>query len=255
MVTVPDGGKSVQCGGAAVLEGAAAEPHVAVRGLRVRRGERCLIDGLTLDVSRGSFIAIVGPSGIGKSSLLYCLSGLLRADSGVVCFRCAEGCAHPPTGYQRRIGFIHQDLRLVPTRTLLDNALCGRLGKLPWWRSAWGFSRAERRAAFAILESLGIAHRAHRIALECSGGEQQRAAVARAILQDPEIFFADEPVSQLDFASARRVLDVLKDLAERRGKTVFCTLHDEHLVRAYASRVIRLHSCERARWALEVPVR
>jgi phosphonate transport system ATP-binding protein len=231
------------------------EPHVAVQSLAVRRGSRTLVSGLNLSIARGKFIAVAGPSGIGKSSLLYCLAGLLKPDGGDITFRCQGGCEHEPAGYRQRVGFIHQDLRLVQNSTLLENVLCGRLGHIPWWKSAFGFSKTDKQRALQLMSELGIAQYAHRAAADVSGGEQQRAAIVRAILQDPEIFLADEPVAHLDFSSARKAMDLLKRLTRTANKTVFCTLHDPQLVAEYADLVLRLHATGDAQWTFEEPGR
>lgn len=240
---------------AAGLSPLESEPHVALRDLTVRRGARTLVGGLNFSVARGKFVAVAGPSGIGKSSLLYCLAGLLRPENGSIAFRCAGGCEHAPSGYRSRVGFIHQDLRLVQNSTLLENVLCGRLAHMPWWKSAFGFSRKDKVRALDLMHELGIAQYAHRPAAEVSGGEQQRAAIVRAILQDPEIFLADEPVAHLDFSSARKAMDVLKRLTRDEKKTVFCTLHDPQLVSEYADLVLRLDPAGETRWSFEEPAR
>jgi phosphonate transport system ATP-binding protein len=244
-----------ECGASAGADIDCSAPHLSVRDLSFRREDRWLFQGMSWSIPRGKFVALVGPSGAGKSSLLYCLAGLTNPDQGQITWRCNGGCAHAPGGFKMRIGFVYQDLRLVPNSTLLANVLCGRLGHQPWWKTMFGFESSDRRKARELMGALGIEQYTYRCAGEVSGGEQQRAAIARALLQDPEVFLADEPVAHLDEPNAFRVLDVLKQQTQTGKKTVFCALHDSALVRKYADYVLRLDHKESSAWRLEEAVR
>lgn len=205
-----------------------------LRNLRLERGSRRLFEGLSLDLEAGSVLAVVGPSGAGKSSLLACLAGLLPAASGEVSYRGPGGAAVGPRGMRGRLGFVFQDLRLVPTASLVDNVLAGRLGRHAFWRTLRGLPRAGEAQAMALLDALGIEALAARWACEVSGGEQQRAALARALFMEPAVILADEPVSALDVDGAVRALTVLRDEAKRLGAAVVCVLHDPPLVEQFA---------------------
>jgi phosphonate transport system ATP-binding protein len=208
---------------------------------------------MELEMPRGKFIAIVGPSGAGKTSLLGCLAGILPPSEGEVVFQCVQGCHHSPPAFRKRLGIVFQNFLLIGNGTLLHNVLCGRLGRYPWWRTLAGFPRSDRVEAFEILARLGLAGHVHRRAFEVSGGEQQRAALARALFQEPEMFLADEPVSNLDSELTGRVLEILRAQTRRKFRTVACVLHDQELVERFADLVITLNPDQPQGWTIRKP--
>lgn len=224
--------------------------HVTIRGLGLRRGEHWLFRGVNLDVPRGKFVAVVGPSGVGKSSFLSCLNGLVTPTEGEVEYCCLQRGLHTPANFQGHTGVVFQHNLLVPNSTVLTNVLCGRLGRYPWWRTLFGFPQADREAAFRILTDLGLAPLTHRWVCETSGGEQQRAAFARALFQEPELYLADEPVSNLDIYLTGRVLGILRQEASAYGRTVFCVLHNPDLVDRFADLVLSFDPGDATGWKL-----
>jgi phosphonate transport system ATP-binding protein len=230
----------------------ALEPdaHLQLQGLSMDRGGRSLFSGLTLEVARGSFLAVVGPSGAGKSSLLGALAGLITPTAGEVHYR-AGPMLLPPAALRGRLGVVFQDLRLVPTASLLDNVLCGRLGRRRWWTTALGLPRDGREEALALLRAMGLGGLAARWACEVSGGEQQRTALARALFMAPEVILADEPVSALDVDGAAQVLAVLRAEARRLEATVVCVLHDPPLVDEFADHVLTIDPRLPRGWRLQ----
>ncbi|WP_255686347.1 ABC transporter ATP-binding protein [Actinocorallia sp. API 0066] len=185
-------------------------------------GERVLRD-VGFVVGAGEVVAVRGPSGSGKSSLLYCLAGVVVPDDGAVLFQ-GEDLARASDERRSAVrgehfGFVLQFGELVPELSLLENvALPLRLRKVR--RGA-----AEREAA-AVLDRLGIGELGGRTAAEVSGGQAQRAAVARALVHRPSVVFADEPTGALDQASGELVLEALLDLARSRGSAVVIVTHD-----------------------------
>jgi phosphonate transport system ATP-binding protein len=228
----------------------ATAPHVRVRGLGVARGERWLFRDLDLTLPRGRFLAVVGPSGVGKSTFLSCLAGLAPPTEGSITFCCRQGHLHQAVSYRRNTGLVFQHFLLVPTASVLANTLCGRLGRYRWWQTLLGFPRRDRSPALALLDDLGLSTHAYRWSGETSGGEQQRTALARALWQQPELILADEPVSQLDAYLTGRVLGRLRLEADRRGTTIICVLHQAELVDRFADLVLSFDPQRPEGWKL-----
>ncbi len=210
------------------------------RGLvrRFRSGTTDLevLSGIDLDVAAGEIIAIVGPSGSGKSTLLHLLGGLDRPDAGDVTVAGQDlgalGDESLARLRNRRIGFVFQFHHLLPDFTALENVMLPRLigGASP--------SEAER-AARELLGAVGLADRVTHAPGELSGGEQQRVAVARALVNEPSVVLADEPSGNLDVASSRGLHELLRRLRDERGATFILATHDPSLADA-ADRVVGL---------------
>jgi phosphonate transport system ATP-binding protein len=222
--------------------------HLVLRRVGLYRNGKWLFRNLELTVPRGQFVAVLGPSGVGKSSLLSCMAGLLTPSEGEITYRCQHACLHAPCSFQKRIGIVFQNLMLIRNSSLLNNVLCGRLGRLPWWKTAIFFPREEKEDAFRVLYDLGLAHLVHRWVGEVSGGEQQRTAIARALFQEPEIILADEPVSNLDSYLTGRVLGIFKQQARLHQRTIFCVLHNPELVARFADHALSLSPGDPEGW-------
>jgi phosphonate transport system ATP-binding protein len=228
----------------------AARSHVQVDSLSVKRGDRQLFRALNLSVDRGGFLAIVGPSGGGKSSLLSCLAGLLPQTTGRILYQGKDGQCLGPSEIRGKLGFVFQHLRLTPNLSALTNTLCGTLGAKAWWQTMCGFDSASKDQAKDYLTTLGLGHCLHAPLSQMSGGERQRVALARALMQNPEVLLADEPVSHLDPTLARQVLGFLKARSRERGMTILCSLHDESLVETFADSVLELKAHHTHGWQL-----
>ncbi len=227
------------------LVGREAAEHPVVleaAGLALCRRGAPLFRSLPLSLRRGTLMAVVGPSGAGKSSLLALLAGLLPADAGTL---------RTIDGLRPRVALVPQDLRLAAHETLLTNVLCGALGRHAWWRTVSLLPAEEKAAARDLLARLGIADLASAPAGRVSGGQQQRAAVARALLQRPDLLLADEPVSQLDARTGGDVLAALRDAADADRCAVVCVLHDEEAAFEAADSVLRLDPSLPDGWRLE----
>ncbi len=225
-------------------------PHLSIKGLGLKRNGRWLFRNLSWEVPRGSIVAVVGPSGVGKSSLLNCFAGLVTPSEGELTLCCNAGCLHEPTGYQKRVGIIFQNFLLSDNSSILRNVLCGRLGRYPWWQTLFRFPHADKQAAAQLLTHLGLAEYLHRRAADISGGEQQRTAIARALFQEPELLLADEPVSNLDPELCGRVLSLLRREAHENGRTVFCVLHDSTLLERFADYALSLDPEAPEKWQI-----
>jgi putative ABC transport system ATP-binding protein len=217
-----------------------ARPIVELKGVgrRFLEGdrERAVLDGVDAEVRRGEFVALLGPSGSGKSTLLNLIGGIDLPTSGEVI---VEGEALTRMGERdrtlfrrRRIGFVFQFFNLVPTLTVEENLLLpleltGRLGA------------RERARARSLLEEVGLADRASAFPDRLSGGEQQRVAVARALVHDPALVLADEPTGNLDREMGRQVADLLDRLVRREGRTLVVVTHSTELADR-ADRILEL---------------
>ena len=214
--------------------------HVRINRLDVSREGQPVLEGLEMNVNRGSFIAVEGRSGAGKTSLLACLAGMLEPSAGEISYRCQGGCEHSPAGFRGRLGCVFQHLMLTPNATVETNVLCGLLGQRPAWRTLFGFPAEDRRRAAELLERLGLAHLAATPANKLSGGERQRVAVARALIARPECLLADEPVSNLNPELAREVLGLMREECAASGCTVICALHDAAFTEEFSDARLRL---------------
>lgn len=225
-------------------------PHLLTENLCVQREGRALLRDLHLEISRGSFVAIVGPSGIGKSSLLACLAGMLPAASGKIIYQCRGNCTHSPACFRKRLGIIFQHLRLNANCSAEANVLCGLLGQRPWWKTLFGFRKEDRKLSRSLLARFGLDGLENVPVASLSGGERQRVAISRALIASPEVILADEPVSQLDPDLAENVLVSLRNEARTSGVTVICSLHDPSLVERVADITLRISSPAPGGWTL-----
>lgn len=201
-----------------------------------------------LEIAEGESVAIVGPSGAGKTTLLRVLGLARRPSIGTA----ALG-DRPVTELSRKqlraaradIGFIHQDFRLVPNLRVLQNVLCGRLGRtsLPASLRMMLLPRThDVRTAYALLDRVGIAAKLYQRTDNLSGGEQQRVAIARALYQTPRILLADEPISNVDPARADETIRLLAEICREDGLTFCASMHNVGLARSLFPRLIGLRN-------------
>ena len=194
-----------------------------------------LVQDASLKVERGEFIAITGPSGSGKSSLLYLLGLLDRPTEGSVLLEGRDtaslSAAELANLRLARLGFVFQFHFLLPEFSTLDNVLIPirRLGRLK--------DAAARAQAMKLLEALGMAEAAAKLPEQLSGGMRQRAAIARALANDPAIILADEPTGNLDTRNAAAVFDIFTRLAAEEGRAILVVTHDAELAKRASRRV------------------
>lgn len=219
----------------------AAEVAVALEGVVVRYGRRTALQA-DLRIPAGQKVALVGPSGAGKSTLLRLCNGTRQPAEGTV--RVLGEDLQSLSGrrlrrLRSRIGTVHQSLDLVGPSSVLQNVTAGALGRWSTPRALISRVRPlEADAARAALAALGIAHLERERTERLSGGEQQRVALARILVQDPAVLLADEPVASLDPARAEAVLEMLTDIAAER--TLLVSLHDAQAARRWCDRVLGL---------------
>ncbi len=220
-----------------------------VQNLGLARNKKWLFKNLELSIPGGSLVAILGPSGVGKSSLLSCLSGSENPSEGKIVFKMGEK-SHNTESINPHLGIVFQSLRLTEHVTVLENVLYGKVSQYGLKECLMGFPPADKNEAYKILTDLGISHLAHQWASQTSGGEKQRTAIARTLFQNPQFILADEPVSNLDTYYAGRVMGLLKNLTSREGKIVFCALHDPQLISRFADYALSLNPAHPEGWNL-----
>ncbi len=220
--------------------------HLAANGLaksyRKGKNEVPVLHGVDLEVERGEMVAVVGSSGSGKSTLLHVLGLLDTPDSGSVLLEGQRIDDGPDlkrdTLRNKTFGFIFQFYHLLPEMTALENVMLPHLirhGVV----SYWSIRKQVRTEAQALLERVGLGHRLDHRPSELSGGEMQRAAIARALAGGPEVLLADEPTGNLDTTTGQGVLELLRDLNRERGLTMMLVTHDLQIAQQ-ADRVVRL---------------
>jgi phosphonate transport system ATP-binding protein len=225
-----------------------------VRGLTHAYGGIPVLRAVDLSVSPGEVVAVVGPSGAGKTTLFRCLTQLVRADGGTLDLfgtdlQQAQG--RMLRAARRDLGLVFQSYNLVRRLTALQNVLVGRLADVPTWRVLLRrFPAADEALAASCLDQVGLLPYAHTRADRLSGGQQQRVAIARVLASRARVVLADEPVASLDPASAASVLTALRSLATDHGRAVVCSLHQVDLVAGFADRVVGLRD---GRVVLDVP--
>ena len=201
----------------------------------VKSGDQPLtiLHSLTLDIPRGQFMAIVGPSGSGKSTLLGLIAGLDAPTSGAVLIDDVDITRLDEDALARlrgeKIGFVFQFFHLIPSLTAFENvAVPMEIAGAP----------DSRRRAQTLLEEVGLTDRAHHYPSQLSGGEQQRVALARALANAPPIVLADEPTGNLDTATGRHILELLREIHRVRGTTIILVTHDAELAAIADSRLV-----------------
>jgi putative ABC transport system ATP-binding protein len=209
--------------------------HGVRRWLRLGRERIDVLRGVSFTVEQGELVALIGPSGSGKSTLLGVIAGLDRPDEGHVTVDGLDithmGEAALARVRNAKIGMVFQTYNLIPTLTARENV------ELPLYVGSRPGSPSRRSTA--LLEQVGLGHRARHRPNQLSGGEQQRVAIARAMAAEPAIVIADEPTGNLDRATGARLLDLVAELRRERGTTFLVATHDRD-VAARADRQLRL---------------
>lgn len=193
-----------------------------------------VLQGLSFEIKSGEFVAIMGPSGSGKSTLMHILGFLDRPSSGEYLFK-SQATAEFDDDKQaqirnKEVGFVFQSFFLLPKTTVLENV------RLPL---IYGGVSDELERSRDALKAVGLEHRLEYFSNQLSGGEKQRVAVARALVNNPEIIFADEPTGNLDSKSGTQVMEILEKLNDQ-GKTIILVTHEQDTAR-HAQRIIKLY--------------
>jgi phosphonate transport system ATP-binding protein len=211
-------------------------------GLTKAFGQTRAVQDVRLAIPAGQFVGVIGRSGAGKSTLLRMINRLAEPTAGHILWQGAEVTGlsgRKLRDWRRRCAMIFQQFNLVGRLDVLNNVLLGRLAYTPFWRAALkAWPSDDRALAFAALNQLDMGALAPRRADHLSGGQQQRVAICRALVQEPEIILADEPVASLDPRNAKIVMDALQRINRHFGLTVLCNLHSLDLARTYCDRLV-----------------
>jgi len=215
----------------------AADPPLRLRGVTVRFGGRPALQDVDLEVARGQFVVLAGPNGSGKTTLLRAALGFLDPDAGSVALFGDDVRELPVIERARRVAWVPQEETPRDDVPLFDYVLYGRYAHLGWLE---GEGATDRAAAQTALESVGLGDRAEDGILSVSGGERQRAILARALVQEAPLVLLDEPTTHLDIAHQLDLLDRVRSLVRDRNVTVVAALHDLNLAARYADRIVVL---------------
>jgi phosphonate transport system ATP-binding protein len=217
-----------------------------VRNLtKIYEGGVLALDNVSFSVEQGEFLAVIGLSGSGKSTLLRCINRLVEPTEGEILWNgvdITKASQDELLRIRRRIGMVFQHFNLVTRSKVITNVLAGRLGYVNTGRSLVNrFPKSDVDMALKQMERVDITDQAYKRADELSGGQQQRVGIARAMVQEPEMILADEPVASLDPVLAHSIMQHLDQINKEDGATVLCSLHFLDLVHQYADRAIALN--------------
>jgi len=222
------------------------KPMLKVKNLtKVYEGGTQALYDVSFDVPQGEFLAVIGLSGSGKSTLLRCINRLIEPTAGDIIWNdlnITKASDDELRTIRRKIGMVFQHFNLVNRSSVLTNVLSGRLGYVnPAMSFLNKFPKRDIENAFKELDRVGIADKAYQRADALSGGQQQRVGIARAMMQQPAIILADEPVASLDPVLAHSIMQYLEKINKEEGVTILCSLHFLDLVHRYADRAIALN--------------
>jgi phosphonate transport system ATP-binding protein len=203
-----------------------------------------VLSDISFEVRGRNSVAIIGPSGTGKSTLIRCVNKLIPPTSGRV-YISGEDITNlrgrDLRHARRKIGMVFQEFNLVERLSVMENVLCGRLGYVAPWR-AWlrKYPQQDIDQAFDLLESIGLIDFVRQRADSLSGGQRQRVGIARAIIQEPHVLLADEPTSSLDPKTSVEIMELLVDLSNAHNIPLLINIHDVELAKRFTTRVIGL---------------
>jgi len=199
------------------------------------------LKGVNLKINKGEFVSILGPSGSGKTTLLRSVNGLEDISSGEIYLDNKKVSHNSVNEIRKKTGMIFQEFNLVNNLSAINNVLTGLLNTSNKFLSLFYlFSKEQKINALKSLETVGLLEKSYNRSDELSGGQRQRVGIARAIIKNPLILLADEPVASLDPKAADLILSLLKKINKEYGTTILCNLHQVDLAKKYSDRIVGL---------------
>ena len=201
-----------------------------------------ILKGIDINITEPGIVAIIGPSGTGKSTLLRCINRLIDPTAGEILFDNADfsqAKGRQLRELRRQVGMVFQEYNLVERLTVIENVLTGRLGYMSAW-NAWrrNFTQQDINTAYQLLNDVGLEEHAMKRADSLSGGQRQRVGIARAVMQDPKVLLADEPTSSLDPKTAVEIMELLERFSAQKNIPALVNIHDVKLASRFAKRMI-----------------
>ena len=219
------------------------QPGISIRQLEKSYTQgKPVLKGISLELGAREVVAIIGPSGTGKSTLIRCINRLVQPTTGEIWFQGRDLVTLSRRSLRearRQIGMVFQEYNLVERLTVMENALSGRLGYMSAW-AAWlrRYRQEDIDLAFTLLDQVGLSGFEHQRADSLSGGQRQRVGIARAVMQHPKLLLADEHTSSLDPKTSVEVMQILMEMGERLQIPIVINMHDVALAQKFASRII-----------------
>jgi phosphonate transport system ATP-binding protein len=219
---------------------------IKMKNLALGYKKEQILQDLNLKIKKGEFVGIIGPSGAGKSTLMMSIVGGIKIFGGefkVLDFDIKNIKKKQLYKLRQQIGIVFQGYNLVDRLSVLDNVVAGMLKDIPLSRAVIKYYREkELKKAKECMEIVDILKYSHKRCDELSGGQKQRVAIARALAGEPKIILADEPISALDPKSAKKVMDILKNINEKYGVTIITNLHHLEVAKEYCERIIGVNN-------------
>ncbi|TNH03933.1 phosphonate ABC transporter ATP-binding protein [Testudinibacter sp. TR-2022] len=213
---------------------------LSLHNVSKRFNQKNVLDQISLNIQAGEIVALVGPSGSGKSTLMNAIMRSVELSSGAIFIEQKNIQDYRNNkAYAQKVGMLHQQYDLVKQLEVVHNVLAGRLNDWGLWQSLLSLIKPQQRhIAEQALSAVGLAEKMNQPSAELSGGEQQRVAIARLLVQNPMLILADEPISALDPVNAQNVLALLTKLVREQHKTLIASMHSVEYAKAYFDRMI-----------------
>lgn len=216
------------------------EPQLVINGLTKYYGSTLALNNISFEINKGDIVALIGASGSGKSTLINILSKTLNNYQGSIFLEGKDiQTIKNRKYYAKEIGVIRQQFDMVNELEVIHNVLAGKLHEWGFWKSLRSLVHpVEEVTALNALSEVGIQDKAYEITSSLSGGQQQRVAIARLIVQNPNIILADEPIASLDPARSEKVIQLLTHMVNEKGKTLITSMHSIEYVTKHFTRII-----------------